>query len=100
MDILGKEEPCDESGGRGGATIDPRETTIVVAVAIDTAAVAGISKGVRIVHPPAAIDCRPPPSSSSSRRYARATMVTTKYENKEDDDDDDDNGRRRFGGGA
>ena len=69
MDILDK-EPCHESGGQGGATIDPRETAIVVAVAIDTAAVVGISKGVRIVHPPAAIDCRPPPSSSSSRRDA------------------------------
>jgi hypothetical protein len=82
--ILGK-EPRDESRGRGGATIDPRGTAIVVAVAIDTTAVAGIGKGVRIVHPPAAIDRRPPPpppvgmrARRGRRRRNKRTTTTTK----------------------
>jgi hypothetical protein len=74
--ILGK-GPRDESGGRGGETINTRGNAVVVAVAINTTAVAGIGKGVRIVHPPAAIDRRPPPSVSSSRRYVRATRTAT-----------------------
>ncbi len=84
--ILGK-EPCNESGGRGGETINPRGNAVVVAVAINTAAVAGIGKGVRIVHPPAAIDRRPP--------LAALSLLLPSVCARDEDGDDEIRERRR-----
>ena len=97
MDILGK-EPRDELGRRGCTTIDPRDTAIVITVAIDTAAVGGHGHG-RSQHPPPRCHQLLP---AALRLLLPSVCANddgdTKYENEGDKNDDNGRGRRFVGG--